>query len=375
MILVNPRLDITIKKIKTDDIGRIIIADVTIQDTPFNIVNIYSPNSEGNQVHFFNQLNNILKKNIFSGENTLVGGDFNTVLDAEKDRKSDAPVAYSQSCRRIIGTLNLIKERFELEVIWRLKNPDKRKYTWSRKNPSKVKSRLDYLLSSEHLSDSIDNADIMPCIKSDHSAITLNMNSSQNNLPRIGRGYWKLNTSFLNDQLYVEGITNNLRSWLEDVNVCDNDTIKWEFIRFKIRQFSMDYGKDKTKKLVHEEQEIENKLYDLEEKVDEEEVDQQESAEAEVELQNIRARLGEISNYKTEGLILRSQATWYEQGEKSTKYFLRLGSRNRIKKSMNKLQREDGTFTTNPEEILNMQRDCYADLYSAKCSRSEDEIT
>lgn len=59
MILVNPRLDITIKNIKTDDIGRIIIADVTIQDTPFNIVNIYSPNSEGNQVHFFNQLNNI----------------------------------------------------------------------------------------------------------------------------------------------------------------------------------------------------------------------------------------------------------------------------------------------------------------------------
>ena len=37
-----------------------------------------------------------------------------------------------------------------------------------------------------------------------------------------------------------------------------------------------------------------------------------------------KTELGQIYDYITEGIILHSRSTWYEKGEKSTKYFLTL---------------------------------------------------
>ena len=73
------------------------------------------------------------------------------------------------------------------------------------------------------------------------------------------------------------------------------------------------------------------------------------------QINNVKLELEEIDNYKTKGLILKSQCRWYEKGEKSNGYFLKLQSRNEIKKSMNKLQKEDGSMTTDTKEILQIQ--------------------
>lgn len=75
-----------------------------------------------------------------------------------------------------------------------------------------------------------------------------------------------------------------------------------------------------------------------------------------------------------EGLILKSRCRWYEKGEQSNDYFLRVISRNRVKKSINKRQRKDGTFTTEPKEILKMQEEFNRDLYSSKQNITTQEI-
>ena len=41
--------------------------------------------------------------------------------------------------------------------------------------------------------------------------------------------------------------------------------------------------------------------------------------------------LENLNQYKTQGVILRSKAKWYEEGEKSTKYFLHLEKMNYTK--------------------------------------------
>lgn len=260
----------------------------------------------------------------------------------------------------------------ELHDIWRVKNPEKPKFTWSRKQPTKVKSRLDYWLSSVHIEDYTEQVDIIPFISSDHNAITIKLNSSNEDKSQKGRRYWKMNTSFLNEENYIKGITENNEVWLEEVRD-SNDTVKWEYIKFKIRQFSIHYGKTKAKYLSNEEKDLEKKLYQLEEDL-ESGITEDQAECIEEELNTIKSRLEDISNYKTEGLILRSGATWYEMGEKSNSYFLRLETRNRIKKSVNKLSKSDGTYTTNSGEIMNMQREFYRKLYSSKCERSVDEI-
>jgi hypothetical protein len=80
----------------------------------------------------------------------------------------------------------------------------------------------------------------------------------------------------------------------------------------------------------------------------------------------ITANLEEIDRYRTEGFILRSRWQWHEKGEKNNKYFLGLCSRNKIKTSVNKLFKDDGTETTNQRDILGLQREFYKGLYTKK---------
>ncbi len=51
-ILIRPGLDIEIIDTHKDEIGRVLLLKVKIQNTLFNLLNVYAPNNEGNQVHF-----------------------------------------------------------------------------------------------------------------------------------------------------------------------------------------------------------------------------------------------------------------------------------------------------------------------------------
>ena len=177
MILIRPGFDVKINNVETDNIGRTLVIDANIEDAPFKLINIYAPNNEESQVHFYNQLRNTLTRKVSSGDNILVGGDFNVPFEPYKDRKSETPFQNSRNYLKVINSLNLIKNSLELHDAWRIKNPDKKRFTWGRKQPTKVKSRLDYWLSSEHLADYIEETDIVPYIQSDHSAVTIKLNS------------------------------------------------------------------------------------------------------------------------------------------------------------------------------------------------------
>ena len=84
--------------------------------------------------------------------------------------------------------------------------------------------------------------------------------------------------------------------------------------------------------------------------------------------------LESLYNYVTEGIILRSRSSWYEQGEKSSKYFLNLEKRNRSKSQIRKiLSSDNGREYTNPEEIMNELKAFYSSLYTRRSTKSESE--
>ena len=111
-------------------------------------------------------------------------------------------------------------------------------------------------------------------------------------------------------------------------------SILWELMKFRIREYSVKYGIEKAKKVSSEEKLLEEELRALE--AQEDAVgNSMPRADLDNQMTQVRSRLQEISDYKTEGLILRSQARCYEKGEKSNKYFLRLESRNKVRMSTN----------------------------------------
>ena len=61
---------------------------------------------------------------------------------------------------------------------------------------------------------------------------------------------------------------------------------------------------------------------------------------------------------------MRSKTQWYEEGEKSTKYFFDLEKRN-TDKNIKKLISENGNIISNPTEIIKAEQHFYRELYSS----------
>lgn len=366
-LLVRAGFDANITNVITDNIGRMMLVDINIQGTPFKILNLYAPNTELGQYHFSRYIKNNLNTNVNPHEKLIIGGDFNIILDTNLDRKGGT-MQFSRKHDEIVDNLEDIMNYFELNDIWRVRNPTTKRFTWRQKTPP-IYSRLDRWLISDILSDTVEETDILPGVRSDHSIITLHLSSSKNT--HQGKGFWKLNNSFLNEDKYIRGITENVKQWELDSHGM-NARMKWEFTKYKVKQFSIKYGKEKAAYVQNTERELENKLKKLEEQLDENSFQSTDNLNREIN--ETRARLEEIANYKTEGLILRSRCQWHEKGEKSNKYFLRLENRNKARKTMNKLQRENGTFTTDPKEILQMQAEFYQTLYSQNEHKTDEEI-
>ena len=171
--------------------GRYIIIDMKI-DKILTLVNIYAPNND-NPTFFQNLLNHILS---FECEKVIMGGDFNLVMDVQKDKKGGNATTHRNSLtevQNIVNSLDLIDVRQTL-------NPDGKRFTWQRTKPE-VHCHLDYFMISSRLTTAITNADILPGYKTNHSLITIHLASNSN--PR-GAGFWKLNPSFLLDSEYIE---------------------------------------------------------------------------------------------------------------------------------------------------------------------------
>ena len=78
-----------------------------------------------------------------------------------------------------------------------------------------------------------------------------------------------------------------------------------------------------------------------------------------------RSALESIRKEKMQGHIVRSRTRWVEEGEKPTKYFCNLESRNYINKTIKGV--DDGHYTVHEQfEILNQVKSFYEALYLDK---------
>ena len=91
---------------------------------------------------------------------------------------------------------------------------------------------------------------------------------------------------------------------------------RWEFLKYKMRQISIKYSKEKAAERKSKRISLENSVKQLEIKIstnsNEELLEQYNKAKNELEA---------LYDYITEGIILRSKTDWYEHGEKSSNIF------------------------------------------------------
>ena len=346
-------LDYKILTIRKDIGGRFLILKVSLQDRILYLINVYAPNNENEQLHFFRDLKLVMEhEGISDNDNIILGGDLNIVMDGGID-KCGGNVATKQKSRAQLSTLI---DNFELLDIWRIRNPDVKRFTWRQKTP-RIQCRLDYYLVSNNIAENVVKVDIKPSLRSDHSAINLELKFLPDT-PR-GPGHWKFNTSLLEDPIYCNSLEQNALQWMNNYMDIEDKNIKWELLKYEVRKFSMQYSKEKKQNSRNREAEIEAQL-----KILEEDIDKSPNPVLERELVDLKVELEQIDNHKAQAMIIQSRAQWHEKGEKSTAYFFGLQKRNYIKKNASKLLTPQGTEVTNPKKILEMQREFYKNLYS-----------
>ena len=356
-ILLKNNFSRTVFSHKSDSNGRFTILDIEINNLRLLLCSIYGPNRD--EPHFF--LNFIETLENFDNSNYVIAGDWNLVLNTEKDKKGGIPHTNSFSRDIILSWM----EESDLVDIWRHGHPEDFKFTWKRLRPYPgIFCRLDFVLMSFGLIDKVKSSDIAPGLKSDHSApvVTLFTLSHEK-----GPGYWKLNTSLLNDIDYIESIKNIINDTAL-INSNANPSLLWDTIKLQIRGFSLQYASRKKKSKNNIIQVLEKKLNFLEEALA-----NNYTAETEQQIVEINEELNSYLEEKTKGAMIRSRCRWYEHGEKCTKYFLNLEKRNFNSKNLDRLEIPSGNIITNPKQILHEQKTFYQKLY--KTTRLEPSVS
>ena len=93
------------------------------------------------------------------------------------------------------------------------------------------------------------------------------------------------------------------------------------------------------------------------------------------EYETAKKELDVIYNYITDGIILRSTARWYEEDEKSTKYFLSLEKSNKARTHIRRLLRcESSTEELIDSKIIQSEiKSFYPKLYERRSQKREQE--
>ena len=108
----------------TDQQGRFLCAQFTLQCTTFQVCNVYGPNKSTEGEVFFASLYPVLDPAL----PCVLCSDFNTVVDPYKDRRGcnpTSPWAYNWS-----KTLDQLMSTFDLHDVWCLTHPDASAFTW-----------------------------------------------------------------------------------------------------------------------------------------------------------------------------------------------------------------------------------------------------
>ena len=339
-----------------DDDGRIILINIELNNVEYSICNIYCPNNVSDRVTFLRYVNDFVKSHAVSRNRTLIGGDFNCT--GSPNDKSNKTVDRSSA------ELANLKSNLHLEDVWRHFNPNVIEYSYIDPSGRGFNSRIDLWLGSRNIVSNTVTCVMRQAPTPDHKAVYIEVKARRNTR---GKGYWKMNNSVINEENYREGISKLFDETLEEYGEHVPKSVLWEYLKIKIKEFTISYCIARS----HCNKQL---IKDLKDKIDaidqcNENVDCQKS----LERKQLKQKLDNLYESRTKGYHVRSRAKWVESGEKSIGYFLGLEKSRQSANCITCLRDTNGIPQESDDEILNVAKGFYKQLYLSNAS-TDDEI-
>lgn len=358
IILVRQSLEFNCLDIVSDSNGRYILMKCEVQGQTFMLCNIYAPTHEKEHSIFLEKLKaEIITLCHGNDYPCLFGGDLNFVTDISLDRDGGNPHLWNKS----VAEWHDICDLFDIIDIWRTRNPILRKYTWRRRKPSLIQSRIDRIYVSDVLQPHVTKVDIIPGIGSDHSAVVIEINN--NTQMSQGSSYWKFNNSFLIDDNFVD----DMKSYIDHIWNESEELVwlrcRWDYLKYKMKEKSREFGISRAKRR-------RQRIFGLEKEIKVLEQSRLETSVARCD--ELKRELDMIYQERVDHLATQAKCDVYEHNERNTKYFLNIIKRNKNKSTIRKLSTDDKTIDKT-DDIMSSIKHFYSDLYA--CKDTNENIT
>lgn len=347
-LLIGKNVNCEVIKFKTDEQGRCIVAEIRFQDKEIVIAGVYAPNSD--KPKFFENTFEMIAH--FNNDNIILAGDFNFVFDTDKDRAGTSEYNHPKS-RDLVSTF---LENLEMCDIWRIQNPQLRKYTCHKRNSSHF-SRIDFFLIANSLVQCVKTCTIKASFNSDHSIIALGLVLDE---VERGRGFWKFNSNLLGDTKHNELIAQAIENASFRFQG-ENPALRWEMIKMQIVDASRSYSRIKASEKNQHLKELVTQIEWLTTQLEIDPDGEQEHIEA--MLNTCKQDYNELMDQKVRGMLFRSKCRWYQEGERSSKYFFNLKKFKYNKKRMKQIFDCNGMLQSDPKKILDIQAAYFEKLY------------
>uniref|UniRef100_A0A803K7Y7 Reverse transcriptase domain-containing protein n=1 Tax=Xenopus tropicalis TaxID=8364 RepID=A0A803K7Y7_XENTR len=284
--------------------GRALFVSVFIDGVLWNLLNVYASPEPKERIELFETLYVFMA----SFKPTILAGDFNCVLN-EFDRYGLGIRRADRSAATLIK--NIVNDFKYKDAFMCLHQdaPIEKRITWK---SSTFGSRLDYVFISKSFTP-------LECmheenIISDHKVVCFNISSPAEQ--KVGRGFWKLNSTLLKDKIVYDDFSKVFKVWQQE-NVHNADILTWwEIVKERIKRYFIKLGVLKAKEKREFYENLNTHLQTLY-------MFKDIGCDVDKEISIVKQSIKNSLDEKARNVIFKTRVQHVEENEKCTRYFFR----------------------------------------------------
>ena len=347
-ILASRSSPVTVSQKWIDSGGRFACAQVNYRGAVFRLASIYAPNRNPARNNFYDEISPLFDPLVAN----IVAGDFNSVVDLDRDRQGGNPSDHYDSVVRL-RRLSYVSSTVDL---WRAMHPDARAFTWSN-STSTISSRIDRVLCPVGWVSNVNSSSIVLCPFSDHCAVSFTISDIPSAL-EIGPGYWKLNCECLVDAALRLKISSFWSSWKSQKSSFLSPLTWWDVGKAHIKTICVDHCRLQAQAEREERQRLIDEIASLKTRIDRGHLSPLSR------YRELLSTLKELDAEKAKAAKIRARVRWAEEGETFSSYFCRLERKRAADRLVHTVD-TGSSYTTTSLESLEAFRSYYEGLFSS----------
>ena len=310
--------------------GRLLGKMITINERKFYLISAYAPCCDTSSatrsanLDFLRRAQNLMICQRALEHTVVLGGDLNFIRDEELDARGGTPRLHEPQC----NWFNYLEANVGFQDVARFLKPDDQLITWAPtgKNIRGIFRRLDYIITDTPTMEQVTDSEVIATARSDHRILVTHFNLGNQRI--TGRGIWRHNDTTLAEEDYCTLIEQTIEHEMKET--LSNARSRFDWIKHKIREASMRYGKQRAKEKKLERAKLEQRYAEA--------ISNGNNGE---EMSEAKMLLEKHFQEEDDVIRFRSQIDEVEGGEKISSYFFRKIRQNREESNVESIKQRN----------------------------------